>query len=144
MKNIENLLNVTHHFSTEYSPYELHYGRPITDEITKFIKFPSVVPLDYEQMLYTAKQNIEKKFARRIRGQKVSKIVLKTGDLVLLRVRHLSNAIDRVTKKFFHLFEGPFVIAKELGQNTFLLVDPNDEKNIKGVYNRSNLRKYYT
>ena len=68
---------------------------------------------------------------------------LKVGDLVLLRVRHFSNAIDKVTKKFFHLFEGPYQIEKEMGQNAFALVNPHDNNADKGVYNRANLRKYH-
>ena len=65
------------------------------------------------------------------------------GDLVLLRVKHLSNALDKVTKKFFHLFEGSFRIDKTIGNNAFVLVDPNNSSEIKGTYNRTNLRKYH-
>ena len=87
---------------------------------------------------------MKKSFEYRKRSQnQISKVDLAVGDLVLLRVRHLSDALDRVIKKFFHLFEGPYQIIRKIGENGFLLGDP--EKNMKecGTYNRLNLRKYY-
>ena len=42
-------------------------------------------------------------FEKRKKNQKISKIELAIGNRVLLRVRHLSNALDKTTKKFFHL-----------------------------------------
>ena len=65
------------------------------------------------------------------------------GDLVLLRAQHLSNALDKVTKTFFHLFEGPFRVARDLGNNAYVLTNPDDSSVEKGIYNRANLRKYY-
>lgn len=143
VKNIENLLNITTHYSTNYTPNELHFGKPVHDEIMKIIHFPPNVPINHEYIITLAKENIEKSFAKRSKNQKVSKIALKVGDLVLLRVRHLSKAIDKVTKKFFHLFEGPYLIRSVVGTNAYNLVDPNNNNVEKGTYNRSNLRKYY-
>ena len=68
---------------------------------------------------------------------------MQIGNLVLLRVKHLSNALDKVTKKFFHLFEGPYVIVKTIGENAFVLEDPKNGNIPVGTYNRANLRKYY-
>ena len=84
-----------------------------------------------------------KRTARRSKNKKISKVILKEGDYVLLRVRHLSNALDKVTKKFFHLFEGPYVINRVIGINAFALCDINDSTKEIGIYNRTNLRKYY-
>ena len=143
VSKIEDLLNITTHFSTECTPIELHFGKPVKDEILKFVEFPEPPKIDHQYLISFARSNIEKNFAVRKHSQKTYKVALKMGDLVLLRVRYLSNAIDKVTKKFFHLFEGPYRIEREIGQNAFALVDPNDNDAEKGIYNRANLRKYY-
>ena len=143
VKEIENMLNITSHFSTLLTPHELHFGRPIECEIEKLIKFPEKRTVDHKRYILLARDNIKKAFEGRKKNQKsISKVILKVGDLVLLRVRHLSNALDKVTKKFFHLFEGPYKISKILDKNAFILVEPDDEKVIIGTYNRANLRKY--
>lgn len=90
------------------------------------------------------KNNIEKSFVTRTKGQKPSKIIIKEGELVLFRVKHLSNAIDKVIKNSFHLFEGPFRVSKDLGQNAYVLTDPEDPNVVIGTYDRTNLRKYIT
>lgn len=141
---MENLLNITTHFSTNFAPIELHFGTPIQDEINKIVKFPSTTPLDRTSMITLAKDNIEKSFNRRKKNQskEVSNVILKINDLVMLRVRHLSNALDKVTQKFFHLYEGPFRIDEIIGEDAYVLVDPSDSTVVKGTYNRRNLSKY--
>ena len=54
-------------------------------------------------------------------------------------MRHLSNALDKVTKKFFHLSEGPYVINRVNGVNALALSDTNDSTKEIGVSNRTNL-----
>ena len=92
---------------------------------------------------YVIFENLEKNFRKRTKQQNnITKIKLQVGDLVLLRVRHLSNAFDRTTKKFFHFYEGPYKIAKVLSnENSFVLIEINDNTIEKGIYNQKNLRK---
>ena len=143
VNTIENLLNSTTHYTTECTPTELHFGKPLHDEILKYIQFSENKLLNQKYLITFARKNIKKNFARRSKNQKISKVILKEGDYVLLRVRHLSNALDKVTKKFFHLFEGPYVINRVIGINAFALCDINDSTKEIGIYNRTNLRKYY-
>ena len=83
---------------------------------------------------------MQKAFEKRCAGQKnISKVKLNAGDLVLLRVPHLSNAEQNKIYKFFHIFEGPYIINKQIGENAFELSLPEDMQQIKGVYNRLNL-----
>lgn len=84
-------------------------------------------------------------FEYRRRSQKsVSKVPLDVGDLVLLRVPFQSNAHHRMISEFFLLFQGPYRIGKVIGSNAFLLVDPEDPKLVKNVYNQCSFRKYCT
>ena len=58
-----------------------------------------------------ANRKLQKAFEKRWAGQKnISKVKLPVGDLVLLRVPHLSNAEQIKIYKFFHIFEGPYRI----------------------------------
>lgn len=72
------------------------------------------------------------------------KVKLSVGDLVLLRVRHLSNAFDKVLDHFFHLFEHLYKIIQYIDENAFLFVDYQNEQKKIGIYNRRNLRIYYS
>ena len=105
VRNIENLLNITTHYSTRCTPTELHFGTPIHDQIERIINFPKNKPVSREYLITLARESMEKNYQYRKKNQKLSRVVLNVGDLVLLRVRHLSNAIDKVTRKFFHLLK---------------------------------------
>ena len=91
------------------------------------------------------KENLSKSFIKRNKQQRsITKISLKVKDLVLIRVRHLSNTFDRTNKKFFHLYEGPYRIKKVINEYTFLLTEKDNEEIEKGIYNQKNLRKYFS
>ena len=142
--DMEKILNITVHQSTKLSPKELHFGKPIQDDIHELIKFPNTQARSHQYLITMARENMRRNFENRKKTQKhISRVQLGVGDLVLLRVSHLSNALDRMIKKFFHLFEGPYMIIRVIGENAFVLVDPRDNKREIGTYNRSNLRKYY-
>ena len=141
VKEIEKLLNITTHFSTQCTPQELHFGTPIGSEIYKLVTYPENFNINRDYLITLARENIIKNFDRRKKSQRVSKVELVVGDRVLLRVRHLSNALDRTTKKFFHLYEGPYVLSRKIGNNAFVLTEVSDGREI-GTYNRTNLRKY--
>lgn len=144
IKIIQELLNVTTHSSTGYAPHELHYGEEPTDKIKKIINFPPNIEVSHQLKVTAARENLLRQFAQRSKQQRSkSHIVYEIGDHVLLKVPHLSSQTDRVTHKFFHLFEGPFKIVQVKGPNAFVLSDTNDDKKIKGSYNRLSLRKYY-
>ena len=59
-----------------------------------------------------AKQNMKKHYESRKKNQRFSTIELNEVDRVLLRVRHLSNALDRVTKNSFICMKGPIKFLK--------------------------------
>ena len=60
LKTIENILNITTHYSTECTPFEIHYGKPIVDEILKLVRFPESNPLNHEYLIEIAKKSIKK------------------------------------------------------------------------------------
>lgn len=140
---IESLFNITVHSRTGFTPYELHFGKRVLDKIEELISYPPVIEVTHQEKIAIAESRMRINFEHRKRAQKsVSTVPLEVGDLVLLRVPFQSKACDRVTAKFFHLFQGPYRIGKIIGKNAFLLVDKDDPKIIKNVYNRCSLKKY--
>jgi hypothetical protein len=86
---------------------------------------------------------MRKNAEKRKRDQKsISKIKFEIGDQVLLRVPHISSALDKTVKKFFHLYEGPYRINKIINSNAFELCEIDNYTKVKGIYNRQSLKKY--
>ena len=141
---VQDCINFTTHQSTGFTPHYLHYNELPTEKI--FDMFPKLrdVPLARDIQLQRANENLQKAFDARCKSQKTSsRVILKVGDLVLLRVPHLSDASQKLIGKFFHVYEGPYRISRIIGSKAYQLVMPDDENRCKGTYNRYNLRKYY-
>lgn len=104
---IEQILNVTTHHSTGFVPYELQYGEDPLCRIKELIKYPESRQMPLSTKIQIALVNLKENAERRKRNQKsISKIELKVGDLVLLRVPHISKAIDNTIKNFFIYMKG--------------------------------------
>lgn len=145
ISQIQDLLNITTHFSTGYTPLELHFGKKPIDKIQKLISFPNSRECTHETKIIIAKERLAKNFRNRQKQQtSKTKVILNINDLVLLKVPLPFNASDRVTHKFFHIYQGPYKIIRTIGKNAFVLCNPENENDIKGTYNRINLRKYQT
>lgn len=84
----------------------------MNDEVRNIVDYPNNFELmSHDQMIAMARERLVRCFEQRKNYQKVSSgIDLKLGDEVLLRVPHLSSNSDRVIQKFFHLYEGPYLI----------------------------------
>ena len=141
---VQDCLKFTTHQSTGFTPFYLHYGKHPKEQIQML--FPRLCPetVDREVQLRAANDRLQRAFEHRCASQKsISTVRINVGDLVLLRVPHLSNAAQNQIYKFFHVYEGPYKVTKLCGPNAFELCLPENENKIKGVYNRLNLRRYY-
>ena len=141
---VQDCINMMVHQSTGFTPDFLHFGTTLKEKILKLFPLLEKDPPERNLVVQCANERLQRAFEQRCRGQKTrSRVNLQLGDLVLLRVPHLSNARQKVISKFFHLYEGPFRIVRVVGENAFELVHPDNPDCVKGVYNRLNLRKYY-
>lgn len=64
------------------------------------------------------------------------------GDLVLIRMFYPSDSAQGVISKFFELYQGPYKVKRRIGDATYLLSDPKDEKKERGKFNVRTLKKY--
>ena len=143
VSDIEYFLNITTHFSTGFTPFELHFGIRPTDQIRSIIDFPEEKDLIKDVKIVLAKEKLNSNFKRRIKAKKhFSRVVLREGDWVLLRIPKQSSKFDKVTHKFFHIFFGPYQIIKDFKNNSYELADVNNPLKCIGVHNHSNLKKY--
>lgn len=142
INKIQDCLNLVVHHSTGISPYEWHFGKQPRDKLVELFPMLREIAPQRELQMQLGREKMQRSFDQRVKGKKgVSAIELKVDDLVLLRVPHLADATERVTHKFFHLYQGPFKIMKILNKNAFVLVEPTNEMMIKGTYNRIHLRQ---
>ena len=141
--DIKYFLNITTHFSAGFTRLELHFSHKPTDLIKSLICYPKVDHISQDAKIILARERINKNFEKRRRAQKTySRIVLRTGDHVLLRAPKQSNKLDKGTHKFFHIFFGPYQIIEDLGNNSYKLADIHKADKIVGIYNQSNLKEY--
>ena len=88
---------------------------------------------------------IEKGNKQADRINKSNKITkFKIGDQVLVRTFKLSDAIQNIISKFCALYEGPYVIIREIGSAMYLLQDGTDSKVVRGVFNVRQLKPYHS
>lgn len=63
--------------------------------------------------------------------------------MVLLKIPHISNKEKREVHKFWHIFYGPYKIKREVNTNAFELTEVDEDTNVKGTYNKKDLRLYF-
>lgn len=61
----------------------------------------------------------------------------------MLQAIRMSSALEAETKKFQHLYEGPYIIKKCIHWDTFLLVNIENRKE-RGIFNLTLLKPYYS
>lgn len=84
------------------------------------IKFPESDQISKDVRIGLAKERLKQNFERRSKTQKaLSRVSLREGDLVLLHVPKQSDAIRKITRKFFHLYYGSYLIIKDFGNASF-------------------------
>lgn len=141
--DIEFFLNITTHMSTGFSPCELHFGKKHKDRIMEILNFPELDEPSKELKIMVARDRLNKNFEQRERSKgTASKALFLEWDWVLLRVPKRSDAMAKVTMKFFHLFYGPYQIAQSFENNAYELADVSDVHRILGIYNQCHLKKY--
>ena len=117
---VQDCINYTTHQSTGFTPYYLHYDKNPKENILNLFPRLWKEAVARDVQLRVANERLQKAFEQRCATQKsVSKVKLDVGDSMLLRVPHLSNAMQNQIHKFFHVYEGPYKIIRTAGSNAF-------------------------
>lgn len=142
LEDTETWMNNVTHCSTGFTPTRLQTGRDPHYSIVKMLKIKfKRRERNLEHELVMAQENIQRAAQKRNKQQK--KIFygkFKEGKKVLLRVPGVSSLERREMSKLLDLYEGPYLIAKEISPNVYLLNELNGKE--KGKYNVRSLREY--
>lgn len=143
LPQIEYWLNRSYHSSTGFTPYELHFGRVMQNELIKHIEFPNSDHYELpEGYIYLAYENLLSKAAKRKMKYDLNHSLTRfsEGDKVLLRTHYHSSSLSKEIKKFFLLYDGPYLIKSLKGQNSYELMEETGVS--KGVHNIYNLKPF--
>ena len=92
---VQDCINYTAHQSTRFTSYYLHYNKSTKENILNLFPRLRKEAVARDVQLRVANERLQKAFEQRCVTQKsVSKVKLDVGDLVLLRVPHLSDAMQ--------------------------------------------------
>lgn len=143
---VEKCLNSAVNEITGYAPSMLQTGEPIPHLIDKLINFPtdnhtSSKP-SQEQLIFLARENLKSKAEKRAdrHNASVKAITFQVGDKVLIRDHSQSSAENRLIKKFFLLYHGPFYVLRQAGPNSYVVGDVSGKEVSK--QNIINLKRY--
>ncbi|KAK9759145.1 hypothetical protein QE152_g162 [Popillia japonica] len=111
--------------------------------IEQLIKYPNRTDRLKEEKIILAQERLQKRADRRKNrhDQDIKPVVYNVGDWVLVKNHEYSSALTKEIKKFFHLFTGPYVVLRKMGENAYSLGDPNTRE-YKTTQNIANLRRY--
>lgn len=138
---VEDCLNFTVNGVTEQVPYEIMFGKKGENIFKKLIHFPKI-NFDYNRILQLVRDKTRDKIKQRKLkfDKKCTAVKYEIGDKVLIKTHFLSDKLGKKIKKFFHLYEGPYVIVGIKMDNAYVLEDLATRE-IKGTYNVRQLRK---
>lgn len=74
-------------------------------------------------------------------NQKHKLVRFEVGEEILLKSNPVSSTIDNTIAKFFPIFNGPYVIDKQVAKHTYIIKDVAKNR-IIGKYHGNSLRKY--
>ena len=145
MQTIEDILNETHHDTTEFTPMEIMLKKKPTRFWRKWLpdQRADQQPTD-EQKLFWVRERIKKKGTMRAQktdtGRKMTSY--QENEQVLVKAYNLSDKTLKRTAKFMSVFEGPYIINRILREGTYLVTDATNNKE-RGVFHANDLRRYY-
>lgn len=142
---VEDCLNSSISEVTGCSPHYVQFGTKLEHPIHKHISFPLEVEnllVPKEQLWVWVKERVSKRTAKRIAkfNEKLKPVTFNPGDQVLIRTHRQSSLMDKTIKKFFLLYEGPYLVLRVAGPNSYDIGDAEGRE--LGKHNVVNLKPY--
>lgn len=142
--NVETILNVSHHDTTEVTPYDVLWGRkPIRCWINLLPLLPPHLqtnPLDQWLVIrnrITRKR--EKKLAKINKNKK--SVTYAVGEKVFAKACNVSNVLTGAMAKFLSLYEGPYQIKKRIASNVYILWNEAQDRERERAISRQRSQK---
>ncbi|KAG5886587.1 hypothetical protein JTB14_011299 [Gonioctena quinquepunctata] len=129
---VESCLNNIINLTTGFTPSYVQTGVDQPHPIDKYVKYPEVFErnLPLESVWELACTNLKSKAKRRAdkANKKIKPVEFEIGTQVLVRTHYQSSAEERIIKKLFLLYKGPFYILRRAGPNSYVV---GDEKGVE-------------
>ncbi|KAL7298858.1 hypothetical protein TKK_0007968 [Trichogramma kaykai] len=144
IKTVQDIMNETHHETTEFTPLELHLNLVLTRIWDKVLNIPPIdKKLNIERKYVLAYDRIKNKRSRRadkanINRKKCDEFA--TGDKVLIKCKNISDQENKVMAKFMQIYEGPYFVKEKRSENTYILTDTQER--VKGQFHVNDLIRY--
>lgn len=138
---IEDCLNNSINGSTGYRPSYLQFGITKRHPIEKYVSIPedtkSPVALKEVWLIVNDRLTSRARHRAEKHNARIKPTTINIGDKVLVKSHALSSAESHTIKKFFLLYEGPFVVSAIAGPNSYLITDSEGsnlpKQNIKNL-----------
>ena len=144
VKIIQNIINITRHESTGFTPMELHFNIKPMRVWEKWLPLIDSNKMTHKQKIFFAREraySFLKKQASR-KNDQTRHFEFKIGDRVLVKSLNVANAAERNIAKFFHVYEGPYTITQKIGPDTYVLLDVEANRE-RGKFHIQNLKLYF-
>lgn len=141
LEQVQMWINRAVHTSTGFTPNELHFGKENKCQISKNIEFPPSENVRFNFIELARAHLLAKAERRRLKhGNSKMLVSFKPGDKVLVKTHNQSSAELKEIKKFFLLYEGPYIVHKVVNENAYLLLNENGI--LFGTHNIYNLKRF--
>uniref|UniRef100_A0ABD2W5G0 Uncharacterized protein n=1 Tax=Trichogramma kaykai TaxID=54128 RepID=A0ABD2W5G0_9HYME len=144
IKTIQDIMNETHHETTEFTPLELHFNKKpecIWDRLLGVPPINDAIPVKRKyQLAYDRIKNKRSRRADKVNEKRGNCDKFLVGDKVLIKCKNTSDQENKILAKFMQIYEGPYGIKSILGENTYLLEDSNSR--VKGQFHVNDLIRY--
>lgn len=143
LPQVEYCLNYSINSVTEQAPYTLMFGKKCEGILDKLLSFPAK-QYDHDKIVILTRERVKNKLQKRKTNfnKKIKAMSFEVGNKVLVRTHYLSDKLGKKIKKYFQLYEGPYVVTKIKCENAYEVEDPITGK-IRGVYNVRQLKKFH-
>jgi hypothetical protein len=142
---IESWINHTVTSATGYTPSELMHGSERCNVLCKLA--PKLQTHDearegLEEKMEKAYRKMRKRADARAKRRKRgnAKWTPVINEKVLVKTQPVSDAVRGITAKFMDVYEGPFLISKHVGHETYQIRDERGK--VRGEFNKRQLKPY--
>ena len=123
----EKAINENYSEATSYTPIELEEDRMPTRFWKNYINKPTNfnVPVPLSVKVEYAKQRIIARGNKRIERFNLTHKLqqFNVGEIVLLKANPVGKRSENTAKKFFRLYNGPYILSQRVGRHTFIVYD---------------------
>lgn len=141
---IENSINQTYQETIRMTPYQAQWQRKPERPWSKYMDQEMCMgepQVDPQEIHLRIKERSERR-AKKL-NSRGNLIKFQKGDKVLVKTNPISDATRKIISKFCALYEGPYEVVEKKGEATYVLANRRNQKEIRGIFNVRQLKRFY-